>query len=182
MLSYYLRNSDGCASRENIPHSRTESHVTCVTPVHSFWHTTCHVCGFDFFAVGGVLLINFLSLRWGTVLCDECRPGTLCSTALAYFTESPSINWILIDNWSAVFLVLFLHIIITFRNTLFVLYSFAYSPNGCLCFSWFCHLPQNREKHKVIPNLIKACSGSVWSKYILHTTWLATLFLESGLG
>jgi hypothetical protein len=122
-----------------------QSHVI---PVHSFWHTTHRFCCLDFFAVGGILLIKFLSLRWGTVLSDKCRPSTLRSTALACFMKSPSINWLLTDNWSILFLVLFLYIIIAFRNFPFVPYSFADFPNGRSCFSRFCHIPQNREKHQ----------------------------------
>jgi hypothetical protein len=62
------------------------------------WHTTHHLCGLDFFTVGGILHIKYLSVRQGTVLSEKCLPGTLSSTALAYFTKSPSINWILNDN------------------------------------------------------------------------------------
>jgi hypothetical protein len=35
----------------------------------------------------------------GTVLSDECQPNTLCSTALAYFTNSPSTNWMTTDQF-----------------------------------------------------------------------------------
>jgi hypothetical protein len=53
------------------------------------------LCGLDFFAIGGILLIKCCSVRRGIVFSDGREPGNLYSTALAFFTNSPSISWIL---------------------------------------------------------------------------------------
>jgi hypothetical protein len=125
----------------------------------------------DFFTVGAILLITFLSLRRGTGLSDKCRPGTLHSTAIACFTKSPSPNWILTDSWSVLFPVLFLYIFITFGNFPFVPYSFAHFHTGHSCCFRVSHLPQNREKHECpfsVSNSAsdKTCCDSFRSKYI----------------
>jgi hypothetical protein len=50
------------------------------------------------------------------VLSDKCRPSTLCSTALAYFTKRPSVNSIQLLYFLP---VLPLNIIIAFRIEVF---------------------------------------------------------------
>jgi hypothetical protein len=71
-----------------------------------FWHTAHRLSGLTFFSEGGSLLIKCLSVSCGTVLSEECWPGTLHSSTFAYFTKSPSTNWILNDSWSFFFFFL----------------------------------------------------------------------------
>jgi hypothetical protein len=72
-------------------------HTESVTPIHSFLPlctllTTHCLCGLAFFSEGRILLIKCNSVRRSTVLPKECQPGTLRSSTLAYFINSPSTN------------------------------------------------------------------------------------------
>jgi hypothetical protein len=109
----------------------------------------CHVChtSTQFLTYNTPLLWSWFLCSWwnlaykffflgGTLFSDECRPSTLRSTTLACFMKGPSINWILTDSWSVLFLVC-LYIIIALGNFHFVPYSFAYFHNGCLSLFFF---------------------------------------------
>jgi hypothetical protein len=78
----------------------TESKVMHQYTLPHFWRTVHRLCGLTFVSDIGCLLIKCLSVSCGTVLPEECQPGTLCSITFAYLTDSPSINWIWNNNWS----------------------------------------------------------------------------------
>jgi hypothetical protein len=74
----------------------TKSKVTCITPIHSFLHLPALLTNNTpsllscFFSEGTLLLIKCLCVRHGTILLEECQPGTMRSSTLAYFTNSPT--------------------------------------------------------------------------------------------
>jgi hypothetical protein len=78
-----------------------ESHVTYVTPVHGFQHTTHRFCGLDFFAVGGILLIKCIFLRRNTVFWRmSTRHFAFYSICIFYKKSVPQLPEFWLDNWS----------------------------------------------------------------------------------
>jgi hypothetical protein len=151
----------------------TQSHVTCITPVHSFQHTTHHFCGLDFFAVGGILLIKFLFLRWGTVFWRmSTRHFAFYSISIFYkksVLQLPEF-WLTID----LFFSLFYSYILSSHSEIFLLSLIVLHiyPKDVRAFldSVICHrIEKSANVHfqYQILNLIKLCSDSFWSKHIL---------------
>jgi hypothetical protein len=151
--------------------SHAESHVTCVTPVHSFQHTTHSFCGLDFFAVGGILLIKFL--RWGTVFWRmSTRLFALYRISIFYKKSVPHLTefWVIID----LFFSLFYSYILSSHSEIFLLSPVVLHiyPMDVRAFldSVICHRIEksaNIHFQYQILNLIKLCCDLFWSKYIL---------------
>jgi hypothetical protein len=93
-----------------------ENKVLFLSP--HLWHIINYLWGLYFLSVGQNLLIKYLSVGWGTVVCDKCQPSTLHSAALAYFTKNPSTKWIL-NIWSNLFPYVILYIMTSYRTEVF---------------------------------------------------------------
>jgi hypothetical protein len=149
------------------------SPLSHVTPVHSFHHTTHRFSGLDFFTVGGILLVKFLFLRRGTVLW-QMSTWHFAFSALAYFYK----QWVpqLTEFWLTIglFFSLFYCYMLSSHSEIFVLSLIVlhiYPMDVCAFLSSvICHRFEksaNIHFQYQILNLMKLCSDSFWSKYIL---------------
>jgi hypothetical protein len=149
-----------------------ESNVTCVTPVHSFQHKTHRFCGLDFFAVGEILLINFFFSDKGTVFWwMSTQHFAFYSISIFYKKSVPQLTefWLTTDLFFSLFYSYILSLSEIFLLSLIVLHIYPMDVRSFLDYV-ICHrIDKSANVHfqYQILNLIKLCSDSFWSKYIL---------------
>jgi hypothetical protein len=72
------------------PTSQFLHHYTVTLLFPCLEHMVLRLCGLDLLPVGRIILMRCVSISHSTVLSDKCRPGTVCSITVPYFTKKPS--------------------------------------------------------------------------------------------